>query len=543
VTTPAFRDVGDSMLVAALGPTVDTGVNRQAWALAQAIEAHAVDGVRGVRATFTSVAIDFDPLRLDRDRLAAHVRAIGDERLPQPEQQLVEIPVAYGGELGPDLEEVAARSALTPNDVIRLHEEAEYHAYLIGFMPGFAYLGPLNPRIVAARRWSPRTRVPAGSVGVAGQHTGVYPQHAPGGWALVGRTALRLFDPDAPRPCLIQPGDRVRFRRVDAVPPTPGARVELPLASPGEASMTVIQPGLLTSVQDEGRFGFEASGVSPGGAMDRRALRNANRLVGNPAGAAALEVTLAGLDVRFDRETVAAVTGADLGAELDGLPVPIGTAVRVRSGSRLRFTGRRTGCRAYVALRGGVDVPRVMGSCSTDLGSGFGGYRGRALRPGDVLSFGSAGAVTDVAGTERSEGDRVPAVARGGPTVLRVLPGPHLDWFADDVLATLVRSPYQVAPQSNRVGYRLTGLRLPRRDLGEMISEATVVGAVQVPLDGQPILLMSDRQVTGGYPLVAVVISADVGRAAQVAPGDEIRFDVCTRTEALRALAKAERPR
>ena len=523
------------MLLFELEPVVDAAVNGRAVATAAAVRASGLPGVRDVRATYRSVAVDYDPLIGDRDSIARAVASAYTVGGAPPAGRDVEIPVVYGGVDGPDLAEVADRSGLSAAALVALHSAPTYHAFMLGFMPGFAYLGPVEAAITAPRRATPRLRVAAGSVGIAGRQTGIYPRDCPGGWAIVGRTDTVLFDPLREPAAYVQPGDRVRFVAVDRLGPMPAIAAPLPPAD-GVPSATVTRPGLLTTVQDAGRWGRQALGVPVGGCLDACARRTANEAIGNDAAAAVLEVTLAGFELRFDRPCTAAVSGADLGAELDGVALVADRAVQCPAGASLRFVERRRGARAYVALAGGVDVPPVLGSRSTELGARFGGFGGRALRAGDRLAVGRSGPAT--APPSRA----LPAVARRLPVArLRVLPGPHDDWFDDDALAGLVRSRFTVTPQSNRVGYRLAAeAPLARRQAGEMISDATVAGGIQVPPDGQPILLMADRQVTGGYPILATVITADLPLAAQLAPGDGVAFEVCTRAAALAALRELD---
>ena len=301
----------------------------------------------------------------------------------------------------------------------------------------------------------------------------------------------------------------------------------------------MIAPGLLTTVQDAGRWGWQSSGVPVGGALDRAALAEANEAVGNDSAAAVLEATLPGLELRAEHACVMAIAGGDLGATIDGRALPMATAVEVRAGSTVRLATRRSGARAYLAFTGGIDVAAVLGSRSTELGAGFGGFNGRPLRAGDWLATGGR-----LGSTPAPQHGRHGVAARGpepgGGVRLRVLPGPHDDRLGGDAIDALVRTRFTVTPQSNRMGYRLHGGR-PLRDLdrGEMISDATVTGGIQVPPDGQPILLMADRQVTGGYPMLATVITADLPLAAQLAPGDWVEFETCTRAAAVSALRQA----
>jgi antagonist of KipI len=301
-------------------------------------------------------------------------------------------------------------------------------------------------------------------------------------------------------------------------------------------SITVIEPGLLTSVQDAGRWGHQSSGVSVSGAMDWIAYRTANAIVGNEPGAAVLEATLSGPTLRFDQRSTFATTGADLGATLDGAHVPHCAAVSSPAGGILRFSNRTFGARTYIAADGGIDVPRVMGSRSTHSLSRMGGTHGRAVLQGDRLGLGGE---RSTPGRRRVTADAMPHL-RGGGARLRVIPGPQRDVFPPDALAVLERTRFVVSSQSNRMGYRLLGDPIPRLAEREMISDAAFTGGIQVPASGDPILLMSDRQTTGGYPQIGVVITADIPLAAQLAPGDWIEFRVCSRSEALSALVAQE---
>jgi biotin-dependent carboxylase-like uncharacterized protein len=447
--------------------------------------------------------------------------------------------VAYGGEEGPDLEEVAQLAGLSAAAVVARHAAREYRVFMLGFLPGFAYMGVVDPAIAAPRRTAPRLSVPAGSIGIAGLQTGVYPFESPGGWRIIGKTTSIVFDVSREPPALFAPGDRVRF----LPSPPPGSRPSTSPRRPSETALdpdpdarpggvTVIRPGLFTTIQDEGRWGHQAIGVPVSGAMDLASHRLANVLAGNARDAATLEVTLAGPELRLEQETTVAIAGADLGATLDGVAMPPGSARRARAGGVLRFGPRRAGARAYVALGGGVDVPLVLGSRSTHTRSRMGGLEGRALRAGDRLPLGT---VHGDPATIRAEA----GLASGGAR-LRVLPGPQGGAFPPDALERLQSTRFTIAPQSDRMGYRLEGGVPLSAPGGEMISDATFVGGVQVPPSGHPILLMADRQTTGGYPQIAIVIAADLPQAGQLVPGDWVEFHVCSRGEALAALAHGE---
>lgn len=284
--------------------------------------------------------------------------------------------------------------------------------------------------------------------------------------------------------------------------------------------VTVIRGGMLTTVQDLGRRGHRAAGVPLGGAMDTFALRVANLLVGNPEDAAALECTLLGPELVFSADTVIALGGTDF----DGLAA--WQPMVVHAGERVKLGATRRGCRGYLAVAGGVDVPPVLGSRSTYLRGGFGGFQGRALRDGDVVTAPDVSRhVTD---HWRIDARILPAYS-AAPTV-RVVRGAQLDDFG----VALFEAEFKILPQSDRMGIRLGGAKLARIGAVELVSSAVVPGTVQVPPDGQPIILMADAQTIGGYPQAANVISVDLPLVAQLRPGDRVRFAEAPLDEALR---------
>jgi antagonist of KipI len=297
----------------------------------------------------------------------------------------------------------------------------------------------------------------------------------------------------------------------------------------------VIKPGLLTTVQDLGRHGYQASGVPVAGPMDMYSHRLANLLVGNAPEAATLEVTLIGPELEVDVETTMAVAGADFEVTCSGQLVGIGSSFRVQPGDRVRFGRRRQGARAYLAVAGGIATPPVLGSRATHLVSRMGGHEGRALAAGDRLPLATPAPPSRL---RRASGLMLPT---GGQVRVRAIPGPQAEWFEPDALTVLSRERFRVSPRSNRMGYRLEGPALARSREGELISEPVGIGAIQVPAAGEPILLMADRQTAGGYPKIAHVIMADLPLAGQVAPGECIEFALCTRQEAAAALIARER--
>ncbi|OXM85308.1 biotin-dependent carboxyltransferase family protein [Paenibacillus rigui] len=312
-------------------------------------------------------------------------------------------------------------------------------------------------------------------------------------------------------------------------------------------TIEVLKAGLFTTVQDQGRFGYRGVGVVTSGAMDGFALRAANLLVANAPDAAALELTLTGATLAFHRDALVALCGAELDARAAeaGPPLPGWRPVLVRSGTVLRLGSARRGARAYLAVAGGCAVPAVLGSRSTHVRSRLGGFAGRALQPGDRLQAGPPSASgarlaarLAAASPEAAIAPAAWAIAPGArppyaehPAV-RVLRGREAESFAGGSLQSFLSTPYAVAPQSDRMGYRLQGERLELREPLEMISETVTMGTVQVPPDGQPIVLMADAQTTGGYPRIAQLAAVDLPLAAQVRPGGTLRFSEITLEEA-----------
>ena len=533
-----ISEAGDSALLLELDEVINVSVNAQAIAVAGAVRRAGLPGIRDVVSTYRSVAVHFDPLTVDIETIRDTLTRAADTPPVLAEGKTVVIPVQYGGDMGPDLHAVAAFAGVSPDEVVARHAGARYRVFMLGFLPGFSYMGTVDETIAMPRHATPRVKVPAGSVGIAGRQTGVYPRESPGGWQLIGRTPVSLFNPNRVPAALVAPGDTVRFVR-DKI----SAPVVSGFSRTGESppkgghytrSITVLRPGLFTTIQDIGRWGHQASGVPVSGPMDRLSHRVANALVGNEPNAALLEATLAGPEIRIENGAVIAVTGADLGARLDAEDIPLHRPIRCRPGAVLRFGERRSGARAYIAFSGGITVSPMLGSRATHTYSGLGGFDGRTIVAGDRLPLGHERALSPwrVIST--------PVKSATGGVRVRIMPGPQLDYFPPDAIEVLQRTRFTVTSQSDRMGYRLTGATIPRVEDREMISDATFAGALQVPPSGDPILLMSDRQTSGGYPQIATVITADLPMAGQLAPGDWIEFEICTRHQAMSSLIAQE---
>lgn len=526
--------LGDSAIVVAFGDAPDESALPRVRALVSALGHFPPPGVVEVVPAFTTVTVFYDPARIaGYAELCAEIEVRAgraDATLATQEARVVEIPVCYGGEPGPDLAAVAAHCGLTAERVVALHSGADYVVRVVGFAPGFGYLGGLPKEIHAPRRATPRTRVPAGSVGIGGAQTGVYPLATPGGWNLIGRTPLRLFDATRDEPALLRAGDHVKFR---AVSPTEfetiasqdrhsladrpwrtksdGAEADHgQLFDDNGPAITVVRAGMLTTVQDLGRRGHRAAGVPLSGAMDALALRVANLLVGNAENDAGLEFSIVGPELVFSAETVVAVSGGDFGA------LPRWQPVHMAAGERVNFGAARSGGRGYLAIAGGFRVEAVLGSRSTYLPAALGGRDGRALRDGDVLR--APGLARQVAGRWHIDERILPDY--GAAPTLRIVRGAQADEFD----GTLCSAEFKVTPQSDRMGVRLAGPALVRARAGDLSSAPVAPGTIQVPPDGQLIVLMADAQTIGGYPQIAHVIDVDLPLVAQLRAGDRVRF-------------------
>jgi KipI family sensor histidine kinase inhibitor len=454
------------------------------------------------------------------------------------EGRLVTIDTVYDGE---DLAEVGRLTGLGAEGVVAAHTGQVWTVAFGGFAPGFGYMVGENQALEVPRRSSPRTAVPAGSVALAGNYSAVYPRKSPGGWQLIGRTAAHMWDLGREQPALAAPGDRVQFRAVRElveVADAEDAGSEVPAATDADnkSGLLILSPGLQSLIQDLGRPGHAGLGVSSAGALDRGSVRRANRIVGNQPSAAVVESVAGGLRVRAVGDQVLAVAGAPSaltvvtpsnvpdGADTDDADgqsgqvreVPMATAFALLDGEILTIGPPGRGFRSYLAIRGGAGADAVLGSRSTDTMSGIGPA---PLAAGQLLAAGVATSSNVVGNPEMQ-----PDFPDAGVTVLDIVPGPRDDWFDAAALESLCAQDWLVTPRSNRVGMRLAGEPLSRSRDGELASEGTMAGALQIPPEGQPVLFLADHPITGGYPVIGVVVDHQLDLAAQIPIGGSIRF-------------------
>ncbi|SDR66558.1 5-oxoprolinase subunit B/C family protein [Agrococcus carbonis] len=496
--------------------------------LLPALRAAALEGVTELVPAARTILVRFDPSVVHPTNLAERLLAVAPAEHRAAAGDVVTIPVRYDGE---DLAEVAELLGLDAEALIARHQAAAWTVAFTGFAPGFGYLVGDDPVFDVPRRPSPRTRIPAGSVALAGRFSGVYPTQSPGGWQLIGRTDLAMWDLDRDPPALLAPGTAVRFERVErelietARPASAVAGTVASAAAGATHAIEVVRPGLQLLVQDLGRPGMAAQGVSAAGAADRAALREANRAVGNAPGEAGLELAGGGATLRFRGSGVIALTGAGADAALhagDAVHVvESGRPAAVEDGDELRIGGVRDGLRVVLAVRGGLSIDPVLGSRSTDTLAQLGPA---PLAAGDVVPLHGPGRA--IRAVERTRAPRIPLPAPGEEVELGIVLGPRDDWFTPAALASLVAQSWAVTPRSDRVGVRLSGEPLERARHGELESEGAVTGAIQVPPDGQPVLFLPDHPLTGGYPIIGAVVDRDLDLAGQLPPGSRVRFRI-----------------
>lgn len=458
----------------------------------------------------------------------------------------ITIDVVYDGE---DLADVAAHTGLSTDQIVAAHTAQPWQAAFGGFAPGFFYMTGGDERLAVPRRESPRTRVPAGAVGLAGPFSAVYPKASPGGWQLIGRTDAQLWDISRAQPALLQPGDRVRYRAVDTLAAEPGVAPEITAAAETKdgPALEILSPGLQSLIQDMGRPGQAHIGVSASGAADQTSARQANRLVGNALQAAVIETVAAGLRVRARGDTVLALSSAAAPGTIDGIngtrAAPPGTAFALHAGETLTLAAPTAGLRTYLGVRGGFDIAPTLGSRATDTLAGLGPA---ALTTGTEVPIASPRPGQAVGHPEPM---RQPA--GNGSVELTVIAGPRDDWFDTASRARLTDTVWQVSAASDRIGLRLQPAEtdaaadtpvLKRATQAELPSEGCVPGALQVPPDGAPILFLRDHPVTGGYPVIAVLASCDIDRAAQLAPGDTLRFRLAAPAPPVSTRPEDQRP-
>lgn len=538
---PSISLVGESAILVGFPNRISTSVNKQVHDLARSLRERELRGIIDIVPAYATLLVNFDAGQATAEDVVEEIYSAvtlwtNSRDKPKENSKLHVVPVQYGGELGPDLDDVASGHGLSPREVIRLHTDRKFRVHFLGFLPGFAYLGKLPQDLVTPRLATPRTRVRGGSVGLAAAQTAVYPFASPGGWRIIGQTSLPVWDPFSDMPVRFAPGDSVHFVESSHESET-NKHLGLSTQVPAHPALEVISAEGMTTVQDLGRPGLAHIGLAQGGACDAYAAMIANALVGNALEAALLEMTWTGPTLRALRNVTIALTGSGLGCMVDGYEVPTGLSWYVRRGATISFTGAQSGdrgMRGYLAISGGVDVPLVLGARSTSLLASFGGYMGRAIRAGDVI-----GVATAVEGPIQEAGKLWPGREERrlpGDFTIRYVPYRGRGEAGLSAQREFERQTFELTEQSDRMGYRLKSVNggILTSSQKELVSFGVVRGAIQLPPGGNPVVLNVEHQTTGGYPLLGVVAKVDFPILSHLRPGSHIRFVPVEREEANR---------
>ena len=492
-----------------------------------------LEGVHEIVPAAQTLMLRFDAARWSRHTLAVALAARDLSERRRAQGPLIEIPLRYDGE---DLAEVARLCDISIEEVIQRHVAREYTVAFCGFSPGFGYLVGGDPTLRVPRRATPRTSVPKGSVALGGVYCGVYPQASPGGWQIIGTTSMVMWDASRPSPAIFTPGARVKFVARESAPVIATTKDTLAQdngsheISPVKTHFEVTAAALPALIQDCGRPGHAAIGVTASGALDRGALRAANIVIGNPPDLATLEIAFGNFAFKSSGDAVIALAGAPVNVVItrssgEIFDAALHEVIALQAGDGVKLGYPLRGVRTYLAVRGGIDLPQTLGSSSRDMLAALGPA---PVVKGSIIPIGSD--ATDRAThapkhTLASEHAAHTLPTKDDEIVLDIFEGPRADWFTADALQRLCDQSWRVTPQSNRVGLRLNGEKtLTRQRSEELPSEGLTSGAIQVPHDGQPVLLLADHPVTGGYPVIAVVAEHHLDLAGQIPPSARIRF-------------------
>jgi KipI family sensor histidine kinase inhibitor len=560
--------LSESAVTIELGNLIDEATHRYVIALNEAVQQKKFEGFTEAVPAYTTLTVYYDSwivYKKTKTSPLGFVKKYFEELivdLSSPDKNNAEtivIPVCYEAEFAPDISFIAKEKNISGEEIIRTHSSALYKVYMIGFSPGFPYMGIVSDAIAVPRKNSPRAMVEAGSVGIAGKQTGIYSFNTPGGWQIIGRTPLQLFDKENERPALLKAGDTVQFLSISGEEFYKQKKLLLVKNDElkntdeitGEIKVLIKKPGIAATVQDAGRFGFQSLGVVTGGAMDLFAYRTANLLVGNDNDAAAVEITLGNTEIVFEHDALIAACGRGVDLFITGEPTPVWKTIAVKKGASLLFKNNNEGARMYLSVAGGWHVKKVMNSSSTYLQANFGGYEGRTLQQDDILKANNklSEISRNIISSLRSDKNFL-AASWGiqsanffdyNAKTIRVIKGPEQDWFVENSLQNFYSSSFTISNAADRMGYRLSGEAMIKKEPKELLSTAVTKGTVQVTPDGNMILLMSDCQTTGGYPRIAQVAAVDLAICAQLKPGDSITFKEISFEDAEQLFLKQEK--
>ena len=490
------------------------------------------------------VCLNFESLEFAQTRSSARIAlqaALKDisssSKLPEKNELTYRIRVCYDPEVAPDLLSSAQKCKMTVREFINRHKNSETYVDILGFMPGFAYCSGLDPALRLPRLESPRTAVPAGSVAIAELQTGLYPKSTPGGWNVIGRTPDILFDATRVPPNLLTPGARVEFieisldeyKKIQLEATQNSSQLENLVLSKVN-TVDVITSGTLTTIQDLPRHGYAHLALSSGGPVDADSAALANALIGNPTSAAGLEITGIGPQLLFHTDTWVAWVGAYCEAKIDGRRVFGNRPIRIHQGQILRFSSMQQGYRIFLAIAGGILTKSILGGGSSHLSSGIGS---KPIQKGDVLYLSQPHYSDEKPLLEnmmKRGADSTkwfiasPSIPTHEAQFIAAIPSLHLDLLSDQDQELLWKTVWTVSSQSNRMGMRLDSHFKISSSIAGIPSQGIWFGTVQLPPSGQPILMLSEHQTTGGYPRLLEVVRSERSKLAQLKPGDKFQF-------------------
>jgi len=553
----SVQPINESSILLRFGNSIDVHTHQQLMQAKQYIEQKPFPGFVETVPAYNTLAVYYNPVEVVQtaatiaasvEQTVRNILANAKSPTASTTTQLIEIPVCYDDDFAPDLAETAGNLQLSKEALIQLHSSKTYYVYMLGFTPGFPYMGKTDERIVTKRKQQPRLAVVPGSVAIAGEQTGIYPFATPGGWNIIGRTPLQLFDRHKTNPFLLKAGDEVQFKPItqDEFEQYSSSNIELnstnsinrstETSAANKPIIQVEQCGFLTTLQDTGRTGYLQYGVSKGGAMDSSAAQLANVLVGNDAEETVLELTQSPHRFLFTADTVIAFAGGGLQPETEQQVMPLHKPLFVAAGTVVHCRQQLPGFRLYMAVAGGFAADEFLQSSSTDLLIKAGGFDGRSLKKADILAQKNkhnklqqqllqvlkAGATIELFQSHES--------MMG--TTIRVLKGAEWNYLTDASATNFTQQAFTVTQQSNRMGYRLKTEILQTNQSCDIISSPVTQGTVQLTSSGEMIILMAEAQTVGGYPHIAQVCAADLSLLAQKKPGDAIQFQIVSLQEA-----------
>jgi KipI family sensor histidine kinase inhibitor len=531
---------GTNAITLSIGESIDALVNAKIMALAVALQQQAIVGVKDIIPAYNSLTVVYDAFAIKKAVPTSTVfewmqqlienTFIGIETNQATTARLITIPVCYDASLAPDLATIAAAKMLTFEQIIHLHTSTTYHVYMLGFLPGFAYMGSVSAAIQMPRLSQPRTYVPAGSVGIAGEQTGIYPLDSPGGWNIIGQTPIRLFDAAKASPTVLLPGDQVQFEPISLAEfqaikkeqQQPNLTIDKPIG------INIVKAGIADSIKDIGRFGYQDLGINPTAAMDIVAAQVANFLVGNNGNEAVMELHFPASTLLMECDVLIALSGADFNATLDNQPIAINKPFWAKRSSLLAFTKPISGHCCYLAVHGGFELQPWLNSTTTNRSAAAGGYHGRYLKTGDTIGVKSTTSSVNINSHWQVNLHQLYLAGNR----IRVTKGPAFNLLTQAAQQQFRDTNFRIDHKSNAMGLQLKGANLALATPKEMISSAVVMGTIQLLPDGHLIVLMADHQTTGGYPVIGYVAAVDLPKLAQMTTNAVLDFTMIDMSEA-----------